>query len=151
MSATPNSATRSLVVSVRRLYETGLWVISSLSLLTVFTGAIIVVAILLSGRRDRLEESVILRTLGASRQQIQRILVSEYLLLGTLASLTGGILATGYAFLLAKFAFSVPFTTVLWPLAAAILIVATLTTALGMFLSRGIASHPPLAILRGSD
>jgi putative ABC transport system permease protein len=114
-------------------------------------GGPLVVAILLSGRRDRLEESVILRTLGASRQQIRRILVSEYLLLGTLASLTGGILATGYAFLLAKFAFDVPFTTVLWPLAAAILIVATLTTALGMFLSRGIASHPPLAILRGSD
>ena len=136
---------------LENILDRGLWVIRSLSLLTVFTGAIIVVAILLSGRRDRLEESVILRTLGASRQQIQRILVSEYLLLGTLASLTGGILATGYAFLLAKFAFNVPFSTILWPLAAAILIVASLTTALGMFLSRGIASHPPLAILRGSD
>jgi ribose transport system permease protein len=39
----------------------------------------------------------------------------------------------------------------IWTPVLAILIVATLTTALGMFLSRGIASHPPLAILRGSD
>ena len=136
---------------IEDLLDRGLWVIRALSLLTVFTGCVIVVAILLSGRRDRLEESVLLRTLGASRSQIRRILVSEHVLLGLLASLTGGLLATGYAWLLARFLFKVPFSTVLWPLAAAVAVVCALTLALGLLLGRGIASHPPLAILRGAD
>jgi putative ABC transport system permease protein len=136
---------------LENLLDRGIWVIRALSLLTVLTGCIIVVAILLAGRRDRLEESVTLRTLGASRQQIRSILVSEYVILGFTAALTGAVLAAAYAWLLATYVFKVPFHTLLWPLAWAILIVAALTAALGMFLSRGIASHPPLAILRGSD
>jgi putative ABC transport system permease protein len=136
-------------VVVEKLISRGARVIHWLSLLTVFTGLIIVVAVLLAGRRDRVEESVLLRTLGASRGQIRRILITEYLLLGLFAFLTGALLSMGFAWLLAWLVFEIPFDTWHWPLAAAVALVCALTAALGMALSRGVAGHPPLAILRG--
>jgi putative ABC transport system permease protein len=131
------------------ILERGGWLVHSLSLLTVITGLIIVVAVLLAGRRDRVEESVLLRTLGASRAQIRRILVCEYLLLGLFASLAGVALSILFTWPLATQLFHVPYNTWHWPLALALVIVCALTTALGMALSRGVASHPPLSILRG--
>lgn len=139
----------SMTAIVGDMMDRGAWLVSSLSLLTVFTGLVIVVAVLLAGRRDRVEESVLLRTLGASRSQIRRILVCEYLLLGLFAALTGALLSTGFSWLLARQVFKIPFDTWHWPLAVAIAVVCTLTAALGMLLSRGVAGHPPLAILRG--
>ncbi len=130
------------------LIERGSWLIHSLSLLTVFTGLIILVAVLLAGRRDRVEESVLLRTLGASRSQIRRILVWEYVLLGLFASVTGALLSLGAGWLLASGVFKVPYTLWHWPLAAAIVFVCGVTALLGMFLSRGVAKYPPLTILR---
>ncbi|HEX2751222.1 MAG TPA: FtsX-like permease family protein, partial [Verrucomicrobiales bacterium] len=92
---------------------------------------------------------VLLRTLGASRSQIRRILVFEYLLLGLFAALTGALLAVGFAWLLATHVFHLPFDTWYLPLGAAVGLVCALTAILGMLLSRGVAGHPPLAILRG--
>ena len=55
----------------------------------------------------------------------------------------------GFAWLLATRVFKIPFNTWYWPLAVAVGLVCVLTALLGMFLSRGVASHPPLSILRG--
>jgi putative ABC transport system permease protein len=134
---------------LEEMIDRGLWLVRALSLLTVITGLVIVAAVLLAGRRDRVAESVLLRTLGASRQQIRRILMWEYVLMGFFAALTGGILSVGAAWLLATRAFEIPFDVPIWPLSAAIGIVSLITSLLGLALSRGVASHPPLAILRG--
>jgi putative ABC transport system permease protein len=131
------------------ILERGRWLVRSMSILTVITGLIIVIAVLLAGRRDRVEESVLLRTLGASRSQIRRILLWEYMLLGLFAALTGALLATGFSWLLATGVFHLPFDTWYWPLGIAVALVCALTACLGMLLSRGVAGHPPLAILRG--
>ncbi len=131
------------------ILEKARWLVRSMSLLTVLTGLIIVIAVLLAGRRDRIEESVLLRTLGASRSQIRRIFLWEYLLMGLLASLTGGLLAMGFAWFLASQVFQLPFDAWYLPLVAAVGLVCFLTAILGMLLSRGVSSHPPLAILRG--
>ena len=85
----------------------------------------------------------------ASRGQIRRILVTEYLLLGFFAALTGALLALGFAWLLSWKVFDIPFNTWHWPLLAAVALVCAVTAGLGMMLSRGIAGHSPLAVLRG--
>ena len=139
----------SISLIVEKLIARGARVVHWLSMLTVFTGLIIVGAVLLSGRRDRAEESVLLRTLGASRGQIRRILVTEYLLLGFFAALTGALLSLGFAWLLSWKVFDIPFNTWHWPLLAAVALVCAVTAGLGMMLSRGIAGHSPLAVLRG--
>lgn len=125
------------------------YVIRFMSLFTVGAGVVILIGTILSGKRDRIEESVLLRTLGASKAQIRTILLTEYFTLGLFAALTGGILALIATWALAIFVFEVDFFTHLWPLLLAIAATSLLSSSFGMLLSRGVTNHPPLAVLRG--
>jgi putative ABC transport system permease protein len=93
-------------------------------------------------------ESVLLRTLGASRGQIWRILAVEYAALGLLAAVTGILLALAAVWALAAFVFHVRFMPPLWPVLAALAAVPALTLATGLLMSRRILREPPLSILR---
>jgi putative ABC transport system permease protein len=66
-------------------------------------------------RRERLRESVLLKTLGATRRQIGRILFSEYAALGLLGALAGMLLSLGGAWALMKWVFDLPFSPALVP------------------------------------
>jgi putative ABC transport system permease protein len=123
-------------------------VIRIMSLFTVGTGLIVLGSTIWSGRYQRLKESVLLRTLGASRWQIWKILCAEYLFLGLLASATGIVLALAASWALAVFTFKLAYTPALLPVVIAGLIVSTLTVAVGLLTSYGLGSTPPLAILR---
>jgi putative ABC transport system permease protein len=124
------------------------FVIRFLAMFTVLTGLLVVVTALMTGRYQRLQESVLLRTLGASRGQIYRILLVEYFSLGFLAALTGLLLAMLAAWALARFVFHAPFAPDFASLLLALLIVPGITVIAGFLMSRGVLSHPPLAVLR---
>ena len=81
------------------------FVIRFLAMFTVLTGFLVLVTALLTGRYQRVQESILLRTLGAARGQILKILLVEYLRLGLLAALTGILLAVPAAWALAEFVF----------------------------------------------
>ena len=119
-----------------------------MALFTVLTGLLVLAGALLTGRYQRLRESILLRTLGASRAQILRIQWVEYLSLGLLAALTGNILALGSSWALAVFVFHLKWFFMAAPLFWGTVIVVLLTLVMGLFLGRGIASHPPLELLR---
>ncbi|MGH8093290.1 MAG: ABC transporter permease [Chthoniobacterales bacterium] len=123
-------------------------VIRIMSLFTVGTGLIVLGSTIWSGRYQRLKESVLLRTLGASRWQIWKILGAEYLFLGLLASATGIVLALVASWALAVFTFKLAYAPSLLPVALAALIVSSLTVVVGLLTSYGVGSTPPLAILR---
>ena len=124
------------------------FVIRFMAMFTVLTGLFVLVSALIAGRYQRIQESVLLRTLGASRQQILKILMVEYLSLGVLAALTGVLLAVVAAWALARFVFHTPFTPDVWPLLAAVVTVPIVTTITGSLMSRGMLKQPPLSILR---
>ena len=124
------------------------FVIRFMAMFTVLTGLLVLVGLLATSRYQRLEESVLLRTLGASRRQIFRILAVEYFALGTLAALTGVLLAVATAGILARFVFHEPFAWSVLPLLVALVTVPLLTVVTGLFMSRGVLDQPPLAILR---
>jgi putative ABC transport system permease protein len=109
---------------------------------------LVLVSALVTGRYQRVRESVLLRTLGASRGQILKILVVEYFALGFLAALTGILLATIAAWALAVFVFKVSFAVAVPPLLIALAVVPAITVITGLLISRGVLNHPPLAILR---
>lgn len=123
-------------------------VIRVMSLFTVGAGIIVLASTIWSGRYQRLKESVLLRTLGASRAQIWKILCAEYLALGVLASVTGILLAVASSWALARFVFKLDYAPSLWPLAVAAVSVSALTVVIGLLTSRGLGSTPPLEILR---
>jgi putative ABC transport system permease protein len=123
-------------------------VIRVMSLFTVGAGVIVLASTIWSGRYQRLQESILLRTLGASRMQIWKILCAEYFLLGLFASVTGILLAVGASWGLAKFVFKLAYAPSAWPLFVAAGAVSFLTVAVGLMASRGVGSAPPLEILR---
>lgn len=124
------------------------FVIRFMALFTVATGLIVLAGAVLTGRWQRVQESILLRTLGATRPQIRRILFAEYFALGLLAALTGILLSVGSSWALAKFAFKADYVVSPAPLGVALLSVTALTVLVGLATSRGIADEPPLEILR---
>ncbi len=112
------------------------------------TGVIVLAGVMASGRFQRLRESVLLRTLGASRRQIARIQLVEYWLLGTFASLAGVILAWFAAWALGHWVFELDVRPAMQPLVAAWMIVSALTIVTGWLSGRRLLNHPPLEILR---
>ena len=123
-------------------------VIRVMSLFTVGAGLIVLITTIWSGRYQRMKESILLRTLGASRAQIWKILCAEYFFLGALASATGIMLALAASWALATFVFKLAYAPSLWPLLATAGIVPALTVLIGTLTSRGIGNAPPLEILR---
>jgi putative ABC transport system permease protein len=123
-------------------------VVRFMALFTVITGVIVLAGAVLMGRFQRIRETVLLRTLGATRRQLLQIQLVEYAALGFLGALTGGGLAFVGNALLAKFVFELPVVAPLSQLAVAVAGVITVTVATGLFTNRGIASHPPLEVLR---
>ena len=138
----------SVIQTVDSILAKAALVIRIMSLFTVGTGLIVLGSTIWSGRYQRLKESVLLRTLGATRFQIWQILGAEYLFLGVLASATGIVLALAASWALAVFTFKLSYTPPLLPVMMAGLIVSSLTVAVGLLTSYGVGSTPPLAILR---
>jgi putative ABC transport system permease protein len=124
------------------------FVVRFMAMFTVATGLLVLVGALLTGRYQRIQESILLRTLGAGRGQILRILFVEYFSLGALAALTGILLAVVAAWALSRFVFQVHFAPEAAPLLVALLSVPALTVITGLLMSRGVLNQPPLAVLR---
>ena len=93
-------------------------------------------------------KSVLLRTLGATRGQVVRIVAAEYLALGALAALVAVGLASLAGWGLSKWLFEIPFGVPVPQLAAVAATVVLLTTIVGAFNSRDALSRPPLEVLR---
>jgi putative ABC transport system permease protein len=123
-------------------------VIRFLAGFSVATGFIVLLGAILTSRLQRIRESVLLRTLGATRRQIGAILLWEYLSLGALASVVGIGLGTAAAWTLAKHMFEVEFAPSLLPLALLAALVILLSVAVGLGASREVFRHTPLEALR---
>jgi putative ABC transport system permease protein len=123
-------------------------VVQFMALFVALTGVIVMAGAVLTGRFQRVRESVLLRTLGATRRQVQRIMLAEYSVLGLLASGTGSLLAVGANWLLVHFVFATRFAPSPLLLLAAVVAVTTVTVVTGLLASRGDCDHPPLEVLR---
>ncbi|TLV03656.1 ABC transporter permease [Dyadobacter luticola] len=115
---------------------------------SILTGLIVLISSVLISKYQRLQESVLLRTLGASRKQIFAITALEYFFLGSLAAFTGILIAAAGAWFLAKFSFEAEFKPELLPVLGVFLFVSFMTVFIGLVNSRGILSRPPLEVLR---
>ena len=99
-------------------------------------------------RRARLREGVLLRTLGASRAQVARVLLAEYGALGALGALTGMVLAFAGAWGLTRFVFKDPFDPAVGPTFVIAVGMLLLTMAIGLLTSRDVYKATPMAAIR---
>ena len=124
------------------------YAIQFMALFSILTGLIVLASSVATSRFQRLKESVLLRTIGASKKQIIQILAVEYLFLGVLSALTGLILSVGATWLLGYFYFDITFTPNLWVILIGTLVVTALTILIGMLNSRSVYKKTPLEVLR---
>lgn len=135
--------------TVEAVLEKVAFVARFMAFFTIATGIIVLIASILTGKYQHAQETILLRTLGATRRQALGILLVEYLLLGLIAGLTGALLANSSSWALAHFLFEMPFTFSPLPSLIAVGSVCALTLATGLAASRGILDRPPLEVLRG--
>jgi putative ABC transport system permease protein len=108
----------------------------------------VLIASVLISKYQRIQESVLLRTLGASRRQVLIITLLEYFFLGALAAATGIGLSLGFSLTLAEYIFESPFSPHGGPVALLFIAVCALTILIGLYNSRSVLNKPPLEILR---
>jgi putative ABC transport system permease protein len=137
-----------ILQTLEAVVQKGTFAIRFMALFSIAAGVLVLTSAVLTSRAQRLRESVLLRTLGASWSQIRQILVIEYLFLGTFAAVTGLLLAMLASWTLAIFLFEAVFVPLWLPLVVAFLLVVLLTVVTGMLGSRGVTARPPLEVLQ---
>ncbi len=99
-------------------------------------------------RRARVREGVLLKTLGATRGQIAKILLAEYSLLGLLGGLTGMVLSIAGGWAVVRYIFEVPFAPPLGPVTGIAAVVVGLTLLIGLLAGRDVFKETPITALR---
>jgi putative ABC transport system permease protein len=126
------------------------FVIQFMALFSIITGLIVLTGAVVSSRFQRIQESVLLKTLGAQGRQILGIMSVEYLVLGLISALTGILLAYGAAWALSLVVFETLFTPNWITLGALVVSVMAITVAIGLANSRDIYRKSPLEVLRSA-
>ncbi|RIW13982.1 ABC transporter permease [Algoriphagus lacus] len=126
------------------------FVIQFMAFFSIATGILVLISSLIISKYQRMRESILLRTLGASSGTVRKINTLEYFFLGSLASLSGILLSFMATFLLGRFVFEMSFGLA-WKEGLVIYLAITgLTIVLGWLNGRKIINQPPMEILRGN-
>ncbi len=134
--------------ALERLVERVMLAIRFMALFSLGVGVLVLVGALATSRFQRVREGALLRTLGATRGQVFRVVLAEYLSLGLLASAVALVLATASGWALAWFVFEGSFSLPLVPMAGLALSIVALTVMVGLANSREVVRQPPLEVLR---
>ncbi|PZX50195.1 ABC transporter permease [Algoriphagus chordae] len=126
------------------------FVIQFMAFFSIATGILVLISSLIISKYQRMRESILLRTLGASSAIVSKINTLEYFFLGSLASLSGIILSFGATWLLSEFVFNLPFRGAWAEALMLYLVITALTIVLGWLNGRKIINQPPMEILRGT-
>jgi putative ABC transport system permease protein len=137
-----------LQATLERLLDRVVLAIRFMAFFTLATGALVLVGALATSRFQRVREGALLRTLGATRAQLLRIVLSEYLSLGGLAAVVSLGLAGVAGWALARYVFDGRFSLPWLPLVGLGAAVVGLTVVVGLANSRDVLRRPPLEVLR---
>jgi len=119
-----------------------------MALFSLAAGALVLAGAVAASRYQRVREGALLRTLGALRPQLVRILLAEYAVLGVLSAGAALLLATAAGWALVRFVFEGSFALPGAELAALVASVVLLTIVVGLGGSTEVWRRPPLEVLR---
>ncbi|HEY2807135.1 MAG TPA: FtsX-like permease family protein [Gemmatimonadales bacterium] len=112
------------------------------------TGALVLLGAVSAGRIQRIREGALLKALGATRRQLSRILLAEYLALGGLAALVGIGIASLGAWSFVHWVLKLDFAIPVLPLGAVFLATAALVAVVGLTASREVFRRTAMEVLR---
>ena len=138
-----------VLANVARLLEQLAWAIQGIALLSMTSGAVVMIAALSSTRYRRLYESAILKAIGGTRRIIVKSFAVEFALVGGLAGLIGVGLASALSWVILHFFLDIAWTVQPMVLGWSLLATVGLAVAVGFLSTFKILGEPPLAVLRG--
>ncbi len=143
------------VVDVREILDGVARVVRSVTLavtvvgsLVLASGILILVGSISMTRFQRMYETAILKTVGATTGQIAAMLLVEYGLIGVAAGAVGSAGALGLSWAVAGYVFDLPWTPALGVASAAVAATGVAVAAVGVAASLDVLRRRPLATLR---
>ena len=138
----------SIQKSIEQIVASVSLAIRFMALFSLATGVVVLVGALATSRYQRVREAALLKTIGATRRQVVRIMVTEYAALGLLAALVATGLSSAGGWALMKWVFEVPFTVPWAGFGLLALVLVALPVATGLWTSLDLFRRPPLEVLR---
>jgi putative ABC transport system permease protein len=139
-----------IVTALEEILNKISFVIQFMAFFSIATGILVLISSLIISKYQRMRESILLRTLGASSTIVSRINTLEYFFLGSLASLSGLVLSFLATWLLSEFVFDFTFRGAWLEALVLYVLITGLTIVLGWLNGRTIINQPPMEILRGN-
>lgn len=138
----------SIQQTIEKIVASVVLAIQFMALFSVSTGVVVLIGALATSRFQRIRESALLKTLGATRRQVVGIMVTEYAALGLLASIVAMGLASLGGWGLMKWVFKIPFTVPWVAFGLLGLLTVTLTVVTGLWTSMSLFRQSALEVLR---
>jgi putative ABC transport system permease protein len=120
-----------------------------IALFTLGTGLVVMAGALTATRYQRLYESVVLRTLGATRGAVARAFAVEYGCLGAAAGVGGTALAVALAWIVLRFVLDTPWRFTPLAMVLGVALTVALSVAIGFLATFRLLGAKPLPVLRG--
>jgi putative ABC transport system permease protein len=136
------------LAQVQRMIDQAARAVQFVFLFTMIAGLAVLYAAVASTQDERIYQATLLRTLGASRAQIHRAHLAEFLLIGAVAGIVAAAGSTGLAYFVAN-----RFLHLQYAPDPAVWLVGVVGSALGVACAgwlgtRRVLSVPPLSVLR---
>ncbi|MEO7191019.1 MAG: FtsX-like permease family protein [Vicinamibacterales bacterium] len=138
---------RDIVASIREVVDNVTVGITIVGLVTLVGGVLILVGAVAMTKFQRLYETAIYRTLGASAGRIAAMMAIEYALIGCLAGALGGAGGAAMSWGLARFLFDIPWQPAPTLMLLAISMTGALVSGVGVAASADVLLRKPLATL----
>lgn len=137
-----------VIRAIERIIHNITLAISFVGAFILLSGALILIGSLAMTKFQRVYEVALLKTLGAKRKTLLRILLAEYGLIGVVAGVIGSGAAVGLSYVTSRWVFEIPWSFT--PMVSVGGVVATiiLVTGVGILATVDVLSRKPLATLR---
>ena len=137
-----------LMTQIRGVMERAIVAVEYVFMFTLIAGLIVLYAAVTASGEQRKRENALLRTLGASKNQIRIGLAAEFITLGCLAGLLAATTAAAVGLSLSEIVFELDYQLNPWVWIFGILGGGLGIGLAGIVATNGILNHPPLAALR---
>ena len=122
--------------------------IQGLTLMCILLAIPVLFSAVAATRRERMREAVLLKVLGATKTQVGRLLLTEYLVIGFLGSLGGIVLSALSAWSITRFIFHIPFVPAVLPALGIAALMLAVVVSIGLLTSRAVFLSTPMSALR---
>ena len=123
---------QSMISQIRNIMDKVTLVIEAVFMFTLVAGILVMIATMQSTHDERIRDNAIMKTLGASKRQLRKILFTEFFLIGVISSLIATLAANVISYAIATNLMNMQYQIHLNSVTASIVIGTTLITTTGL-------------------